>query len=73
MQQANAAGHGRHEECLVLLTPDSTLAATNSPSFGIRSGKGTVDVPWLTALSTLMKRSPAMPARGGLVDVNAAR
>jgi hypothetical protein len=58
--------------CLVLIAPDRTLTATNSPSFGIRSGRGKVDMPWFTALSTLMKRWSAMPARSGLVLINAA-
>jgi hypothetical protein len=56
IQQANGAGYGRHEEHVSSLASDSTLTATNSPSSGIRSGRGKVDMPGLTALSTLMKR-----------------
>ncbi len=30
-------------------------------------------MPWLTALNTLMKRWSAMPARSGIVQINAAQ
>jgi len=74
IQQVNTAGHERHEERVLSCSRrTSTLTATNSPSFGIRSGRGTVDMPWLTALSTLMKRWSAMPVRDGLVHINAAQ
>src|SRR6476659_10154601 len=62
IQQVNTAGHELHEERVLSCSRrTSTLTAANSPSFGIRSGRGTVDMPWLTALSTLRKRWSAMP------------
>jgi len=62
IQQVNTAGHERHEERVLSCSRrTSTLTATNSPSFGIRSGRGTVDMPWLTALSTLISDGRRCP------------
>jgi hypothetical protein len=36
-------------------------------------GRGKVDMSWLTAPGTLMKRWSVMPARSGLVHINAAQ